>query len=313
MEGYVMRNFTFWSGVLLTVLLVGICSGLAFSSVAAAKTIEDLSPVVQPPAQKSPAGEELTMTCRYPVLSSYAGSYFSYSIDLQYTGGKEPRLFDLKAEAPPGFTCSITPGYETTEIAAIRIDPDKGYPETIKVTIRPYIWLTPEPGEYTVKVYASSGALKSSIELKAIVTAKYDMALEPTGGRYNTEATAGSDNYFSITVKNTGTAPLEKVRFSSSITGSPSGWSITFNPDKIDTLAVGDRREVQVNIKPARKTIAGDYMVTLSADTEAKNAFSSASIRVTVLVPTIWGWVGVGIIVLVIAGLAVLFMRLGRR
>jgi uncharacterized membrane protein len=286
---------------------------LVVHSVALAKPVENVLSAAELPAQRSPTGEEIKMNCRYPVLSSYAGSYFSYSIDLEYVGGKEPRVFDLKAEVPQGFTYSIYPGYESTEIAAIRIDPNKGYPETIKVTVRPYVWLTPEPGEYTVKVFASSGEVKNSIELKAIVTAKYDMAVEPSTGRFNTEATAGQDNYFKIIVKNTGTAPLEKITFGSSITGSPSGWSITFTPDKIDTLGVGDKREVQVNIKPARKTIAGDYMVTISADTEAKNAFASASIRVTVLVPTIWGWVGVGIIVLVIAGLAVLFMRLGRR
>ncbi len=308
-----MSGFKFQVCSIFLVLLAAIFSGLALHSVALGRTVADLGLFTEPLAQKSPSSEEIKMTCRYPVLSSYAGSYFSYSIDLEYVGGKEPRVFDLKAEVPQGFTYSIYPGYETTEIAAIRIDPGRGYPETIKVTVRPYVWLTPEPGEYTVKVYASSGDIKNSLELKAIVTAKYDMKVEPSTGRYNTEATAGDDNYFSIIVANTGTAPLEKITFGSSITGSPQGWSITFNPDKIDTLAVGDKREVQVNIKPARKTIAGDYMVSISADTEAKNAFANASIRVTVLVPMVWGWVGVGIIVLVIAGLAVLFVRLGRR
>ena len=36
-------------------------------------------------------------------------------------------------------------------------------------------------------------------------------------------------------------------------------------------------------------------------------------IRVTVLTPTIWGWVGVIIVVLVVIGLMVMFWRLGRR
>lgn len=300
-----------WFSIVVLLLIIG--SWFGVRSVALAGTDIGTNAFIQSPNQKSPTGEQINMICKYPVISSYAGSHFSYSIELEYIGGKEPRVFDLRAEVPSGFSYSIYPGYETTEIAAIRIDPNKGYPETIKVTVRPYIWLTPKPGEYTVKVFASSGEIKNSIELKAIVTARYDMAVEPGTGRFNTEATAGQDNYFKIVVKNTGTAPLEKITFGSSITGSPSGWSITFTPDKIDTLAVGDKREVQVNIKPARKTIAGDYMVSLSADTEAKNAFANASIRVTVLVPTIWGWVGVGIIVIVIAGLAVLFMRLGRR
>jgi uncharacterized membrane protein len=36
-------------------------------------------------------------------------------------------------------------------------------------------------------------------------------------------------------------------------------------------------------------------------------------LRVTVLTPTVWGWIGLIIVVLVIAGLGVLFMKLGRR
>ena len=62
-----------------------------------------------------------------------------------------------------------------------------------------------------------------------------------------------------------------------------------------------------------RKTIAGDYMVAISASPESGYAFGNIDVRVTVLTPTIWGWVGIGIVVLVIAGLAVMFMRLGRR
>ncbi|MGA7678110.1 MAG: NEW3 domain-containing protein, partial [Dehalococcoidia bacterium] len=202
---------------------------------------------------------------------------------------------------------------EGTEIAAIRLDPAKTYPDTIKVTIRPYTWVVPEPGEYPITVEAASGEIKGNIELKAIITAKYEIDVEPSTGRLNTSATAGKDNYFTILVTNTGSADLQKVNFSSKITGTPPGWSITFDPQGIDVLPVGAKREVQVNIKPAQKTIAGDYMVAISASPESGYAFSNIDVRVTVLTPTIWGWVGIGIVVLVIAGLAVMFMRLGRR
>ncbi len=295
-------------------LLVMVFGGLVIAPVTSAMSDTRLDLSSPSPSQKSPETEEITLTCQYPVLSSYAGTYFAYSIDLQYKGGKEPRVFDLRAKVPAGFNCSIAPGYaEGTEIAAIRLDPQKTYPDTIKVTVRPYVWLVPEPGEYPVTVEVSSGTIKNSIELKAIVTAKYDLGLEPSTGRLNTSATAGQDNYFTISITNTGSADLEKVNFSSKITGNPTGWSITFAPEKLDVLPVGGTREIQVNIKPAQKTIAGDYMITMSAEPESKYAFGSLDIRLTVLTPTIWGWVGVGIVVLVIAGLAVMFMRLGRR
>ena len=297
-----------------TALLLVVFGGLSIQSTVQAMPDISREQTSIPTNPNSPGTEEITLACQYPVLSSYAGTYFSYKIDLLYTGGTEPRVFDLQAKVPDGFIYSITPGYgEGSEIAAIRLDPQKAYADTINVTVRPYAWLVPEPGEYSIIVEVSSDELNASIELKAIVTAKYDLEIEPYGGLLNTNATAGKDNYFTVSIINTGSADLEKINFSSRITGGPPGWSITFDPETLDSLPAGDTREIQVDIKPAEKTIAGDYMLNISAEPESKYAFGSVNIRVTVLTPTIWGWVGIGIVVLVIAGLAFMFMRLGRR
>jgi uncharacterized membrane protein len=311
-----MKRFRIICYLACVALLLLVFGGFVTQSIALAipDTAIDLSSTS--PNQKSPETEQVTLSCQYPVLSSpaSASTYFTYSIDLQYTGGKEPRVFDLQVKVPDGFNYSIVPGYgETGEIAAIRLDPTKTYPDSIKVTVRPYTFLTPEPGDYSVTVEAISGSLKNSIDLKAIITARYGLQLDSSTGLLNTNATAGKDNYFTMSITNTGSADLEKINFSSSISGKPSGWSITFNPEKIDSLAAGSTREIQVNIKPVEKTIAGDYMVTISAKPESEYAFAHLDLRVTVLTPTIWGWLGVGIVVLVIAGLVVMFMRLGRR
>jgi len=307
----------FKAGYYLTcaALLMMVVVGLVAAPVTSAMSDTHLDLPSPSSGQQSPEPEGITLTCQYPVLSSPTGSaYFTYSIELQYKGGKEPRVFDLQVNVPSDFSYSITSSYgEGTEIAAIRLDPAKTYPDTIKVTVRPAMWVVPEPGEYPITVEAASGEIKGSIELKAIIAAKYEIELTSSTGRLNTSATAGKDNYFTILVTNTGSADLQKVNFSSKISGTPPGWSITFDPQGIDVLPVGAKREIQINIKPAQKTIAGDYMVAISASPESGYAFSNIDVRVTVLIPTIWGWVGIGIVVLVIAGLAVMFMRLGRR
>jgi len=309
-----MKKFRMTCYLACVALLMLVFGGFVTQSIALAvpDTAIDLSSTS--PNQTSPETEKITLTCQYPVLSSSTGTYFIFSIDLQYAGGKEPRVFDLQVKVPDGWNYSISPGYgEGTEIAAIRLDPTKTYPDSIKVTVRPYTFLTPEPGEYPMTVETVSGTIKNSIDLKAIITAKYDLQLESSTGLLNTNATAGKDNYFTISVKNTGSAGLEKINFSSSIMGRPSGWSITFAPESIDTLTAGDTRDVQVDIKPTEKTISGDYMVNISAKPESEYAFAPLELRVTVLTSTIWGWLGIGIVVLVIAGLVAMFMRLGRR
>jgi len=260
------------------------------------------------------SAEKLEMSCQYPVLSSNAALTYSYSININYTGGSGSKVFDLKAVVPEGFGYAITPGYgEGQEIAAIRMDGSRGYPETVKLLVRPYAWKIPVPGEYPIIFEAASGDLKSDIELKAIVTASYDLKLTTPDGRLNAEATAGQESSFTIVVANSGTADLEKVEVGCPAGNRPSGWTVTCKPEKLDMLKAQETKEVQVTVKPAEKTIAGDYVITIQAEPESKNAFASLQIRTTVLTPTIWGWVGVGIVILVVVALAVIFIRFGRR
>lgn len=308
-----MRRFRLIYWLACSAMLSAIFGGLLMQSVARALPDTSSQPASIAPNQTSPGTEKITLSCQYPSVSNYAGSYFSYTIDLQYTGGKDQRVFDLQAKVPDGFTYAITPSYgSSSQIAAIRLDPAKTFPDSITVTATPISYQPPQPGEYPITVIASSGDLKDSIDLKAIVTAKYDLQLKTSTGLLNTNATSGDDNYLTISVSNTGTADLEKIEFSSK-TSSPSGWSITFDPKEIDLLPVNGTRDVQVDIKPAKKSISGDYLVTISAQPQAKNAFGSFDLRVTVLTSPIWGWVGVAIVILVVAGLAYMFMRLGRR
>ena len=85
-----------------------------------------------------------------------------------------------------------------------------------------------------------------------------------------------------------------------------------FTPDKIDLLNALDEQLVDVNIKPPADTIAGDYDIRVRASGTQSSA-DEVKIRVTVETSTIWGWVGVAIILVVVAGLIVIFMRFSRR
>lgn len=259
--------------------------------------------------------EKLDLTCQYPTLSSYAGISYGFDVSILYTGSGS-KIFDLKATVPQGFNATITPGYggEGKEIAQMRIDGTKGYGgDSVKVSVTPYAWQVPAPGSYPVILDVSSGDLKASIKLTAIVTANYDLKMTTPDGRLNTEATAGQDNRFTVVLMNTGSGNLEKVSISCPAKDRPNGWTVTASPDKIDSFKAGDSKEIQITVRPSEKTIAGDYMISIMAEPDARNAFTNLQIRVTALTPTIWGWVGVGIVILVIVALAVIFIRFGRR
>lgn len=245
----------------------------------------------------------ITFDIVYPELKAKSGSQFSFSADILFTGEDETTV-KLTAEAPQGWYVSIQPAYEENEISAIKLKPDKK--ESLKFVAVPLT--KQEPGEYVIKIKAEADNLKAEAELKAIITATYELTFTPTSGRYDTKVTAGKDNHFALQLKNTGSAAIEKITLTSS---GPEGWRIKFNPSEIDKLEAGLTKDIDLIITPPEKTIAGDYMLTL--DVNSENSNQKIDLRVTVQTPTIWGWVGIGIIVVVIIGIGVIFAKLGRR
>jgi uncharacterized membrane protein len=212
---------------------------------------------------------------------------------------------------PANWEVYIEPTYEAGKrISSITIDSSySGMTKTIKLTAKAPTYPLPDPGDYKILLQATSGNITGSLDLAARIAAKYAVSAVPVNQLYNSDAQAGKDNIYSIQISNIGTAVLENITFSSS---HPDGWEIKFTPDKIETLKASDTITVDVNIKPPPKTVAGDYMISLQFSGKQATA-NNMDVRVTVKTPTIWGWIGVIIIILVVAGLFYIIMRFGRR
>jgi len=289
------------------VLIFAVLGGLAGERAALATQESDGISIASPPAQGE--SDLLELGSRFPVQSDVAGESFEFDVFFKWHGS-EVTIFALNASGPPKWTIALTGGPSGKELQAIGLEPEARFPETIKVQFAPLAGEFPEPGEYVVTLTASAGDITESIELKAVITAFYRYAFYTGTGRLSTKVTAGQENRFSVMIANTGTEVIEKIELVSS---KPSRWSIEFEPvDEIHNLEPGMAQELYAVIKPPREAIAGDYMVTMQA-ISPDLAKRDMEIRVTVLTPTVLGWVGIIIVLAVIAGLAVLFRRLGRR
>ena len=164
------------------------------------------------------------------------------------------------------------------------------------------------PGRYLITLQASSGDIADTIELTAVVTARYETFINTSTTRLNAEVTAGKDNHIGVRVGNDSSVALDDVRFSANV---PQGWGISFNPELIASMEPKQILESDMVLTPASNTIAGDYeikVMALNAET-----LSDMKLRITVTTPTVWGWVGVLIVIAVIAGIATIFILLGRR
>jgi uncharacterized membrane protein len=253
--------------------------------------------------------EKIELAPLYPRLEEIAGGEFVFEVEFRYVGS-EARDFNLRTTAPQGWEVHMTPPYEKEKnLSAIRLQPAFSFGNKLRIVATAPFLPLPDPGEYMITLEAVADGISSTTELTAVVTSVYNLITLPTGQRYNTSATSGRDNFFSIEIGNLGTAAIDNIEFSST---KPEGWTIEFTPEKIESLDALDTQTIDINIKPTPETIAGDYSITLKALGKQRSA-EDLNIRVTVESPTIWGWVGVAIIVVVVAGLIVIFMRFSRR
>ncbi|HZH82175.1 MAG TPA: NEW3 domain-containing protein, partial [Phototrophicaceae bacterium] len=168
---------------------------------------------------------------------------------------------------------------------------------------------TAEAKEYPVTIQARAGAFESATNIKVSLKGTQDLKMGSLAGTLNTSVVAGTKTPIDFVVGNAGTAPIHNLNF---VTKKPSDkWTVEFRPDKIDALGPGEVRQIKMEILAPDRTIAGDYMLTLTANSPETN--KSADFRVTVSTPTIWSWIGFAIVGLVVLGLAAVFFRLGRR
>lgn len=190
----------------------------------------------------------------------------------------------------------------------MELEPIQASGNSVKIVVQSVPGQLPEPGDYTVTFGVSSEEESATIELTARVSPYYDFAMVTQTLQLTTQVTAGEDNHLAVLMINSGLTTIDNLTLTSI---QPEGWTVTYHPEKIESLAPGITQEVDVVIMPSEETAAGDWPVTLRAKSE--QVFDEFELRVTVLTPDIWGWVIILIIVVVIAGVGVAFWRLGKR
>jgi uncharacterized membrane protein len=257
--------------------------------------------------------ETFEIGAKYPVLTGASDTSFLFEVDFTRAGGDQDLNFDLIVTGPKDWLVyAAQDAYNKDKrISAMRINRFSIKETIVVIAVAPY-WLYPEPGDYSILLEASSEDVKGSIDLTAKITARYDFVATTglTGGRLNINAKTGNESYLPINITNIGTATLDSVTLSSS---RPEGWSITYTPEKIENLSPGASQEVEVSIMPPKKTISGDYIISLQFAGEPSSYSPDLGIRVTVETSTSWGFVAIGIILAIGAALLLVFKRLGRR
>ncbi|UCB45574.1 MAG: hypothetical protein JSV25_15415 [Spirochaetota bacterium] len=243
------------------------------------------------------------VTTSYPVLRGPVTSTFEFRLELESKFDQDTE-FNISAKAPEGWNVNFKPAYESKYISSLRLKANST--KSIDVEVDPLS--TADAGEYPIDVRITAEGERAEANLKVFLTGSYELKVGTLSGLLSLEARQGKPANLSIYVQNTGTATNSDISFTSF---KPENWEVEFEPENIDTIEPGEYKQVEVVITPYEEALVGDYSVDINA--KGLDASDSAEFRVTVKASTMWGWIGIAIIVVVIGGLTMLFRRFGRR
>ena len=251
--------------------------------------------------KKKPGG--INIVTSYPVLRGPTDAKFEFSLEVENKVDKDS-ILNLSAQGPENWDINFKPAYEDKYISSLRIKANQN--QTVAIEIKPYPWA--KPGEYPIKVSISSPEAKGEVDLTVALTGTYKLDAGTKDGLLSLNALRGKGSNISFYVQNNGTAPLNNVKF---LSFKPENWKVKFNPENLEVLAPQELKQVEAIITPDEQALVGDYSVGFRV--ESGKISKTIELRVTANASSAWGFLGLGIIFLVVICLVVLFVRLGRR
>jgi uncharacterized membrane protein len=275
---------------------------IKISSVEGGKTIE--SQMVLTVAGSKLGREALTISTSYPEIGGPSDGKFAFSMDIR-NNSPEDALVNLLAEVPPDWEYSFKPGYEDKQISSIQVP--KGQNRTVTLDLTP-AYQAPV-GSYNVKVKAEQPSGTAETDLTINLTGTYKIRVVPANELLSTTAEVGKSVTVTLFLINDGSAPQREVSF---LAIKPDNWQVEFEPQTVQNVMPNSAPvQVDMTIASAPNALVGDYGLGLSV--QGEKAQAALDFRVTLKAGSAWTWLGAILIVAAVAGLALAFLRLGRR
>ena len=248
------------------------------------------------------AGGNVTLAADFPELRGPSSATFNFNLTLDNQAPTES-TFSFDAVGPAGWTVAVKPAgqAQATSVVVGAIATT-----TLTVTATPPAEIAAD--SYPIQVTVSGGGKTVTADLTVTITGSYSLSLSTPNQVLSARATAGTAQEFQVTVTNTGTAAVSKLTPTAT---PPSGWTVTFSPETLDTLEAGKTETITATITPSGDAITGDYQLSVTAKTA--EAQDTMAIRVTVETPAFWWIAGVLLIGAIGAALYWVFRTYGRR
>ncbi len=244
-----------------------------------------------------------SLTTEYPEQEGSSGTTFSFTSTIQNNTPSE-QSYSLAANAPSGWVVAFKPSGESTQVASLTVPARSSQGMSIEITPPNNV----EAGEYSIPISAISASETLDGELTVTVSGSYSLDLSTPSGLLSFDASANKQSAVTLRVTNTGNVDLQNVNLTSS---AATGWTVEYSESSIDVLEAGATHEVTAYVTPSDEAMSGDYVVVLTASNSETS--DQAEFRVSVKTETVWGVVGVALLVVIAVALWFIFRKFGRR
>lgn len=250
------------------------------------------------------AAGDITLTTSTPTLTGASDATFTFDLQFQNDTAQD-------------VTVSVAAtGLQDWDVAATLTGADQAASTVVEAGATQNITVTANAptdiaaGTYPIKVEAHAGDRTASADLGIEVTGSYSMTLSTPNDVLSANGSAGSATTQAFEITNTGTAPLTEVTISAT---PPTNWEVSTAPETVPVIPPGETATITATITPSAEAVAGDYALAFNAGAAESGADATAAIRFTVETSPLWALVGLGLIVLILAGLFYVFRTYGRR
>ncbi len=239
----------------------------------------------------------------YPEQEGSSSTSFSFDATIVNNSASE-QTYTFSTDAPSGWTVSYQPSGDSTQVSSLAVGARSSQGVTITVTPPSGV----EAGAYDISCAAVSASDTLSTDLSVVITGSYSLEMSTPGGLLSADIEGGKSTDLTLTLTNTSNTDLQNVNLTSS---APDGWTVEFSQSTVELLEAGATAEVTATVTASEDALSGDYVVTMTASNS--EASDTAEFRMSVQTSTVWGIVGVALILVVIGGLAWVFHKDGSR
>ena len=243
-----------------------------------------------------------TFTTDYVDQEGESGSSFTFDSTLTNNSIAD-QTFDITSDAPDGWYVTFTADDGSTRVTSVDVSGLSSEDITISVT-------APEgadAGTYSIPVTVSSDTETMNLGLSVTLTGSYGISLTTQNSTVSFDVKTNTETSVVLEVTNTGNMELTDINLTAS---TPTDWEVDFSETTIESLGAGETRQITAYVTPADTAISGDYVISMTA--EAEETSYTVSFRVTAETQTVWGIVGILVIVAILACLAWVFKKFGR-